>query len=88
MQACLFAADYAILAAGEEDRARIPKVEVVLSGSGLPKEAKMLFRAGWDERRGAWGTAGLMAGSSNGFGGDGGGGRIGVEEVVDLCCGR
>ncbi|KAK4997738.1 hypothetical protein LTR66_002903 [Elasticomyces elasticus] len=61
-QALLFAQDYAILAASLEDRPSIPKGSVVLSG--LPRDVKFLFRQ-WDDRRGAWGTGGIMAGVRN-----------------------
>ncbi|KXT14031.1 hypothetical protein AC579_10025 [Pseudocercospora musae] len=58
-QALLFASDYAIMSASMEDRAAIPKCWVVFSG--VPRDVKMLFRH-WDEGRGLWGTASLMAG--------------------------
>ena len=94
MQACLFADDYAILAAGAEDRQRVPKAEVVLSTANedVPRQAQMVFRA-WDERRGLWGTGGMMAGRASGGGGDGVGderllSRIDVREVLDICCSR
>lgn len=60
-QALLFASDYATLAASMEDRVSIPKCSVLFSG--VPDDVKVLFRH-WDDSRGLWGTAGLMAGSS------------------------
>ncbi|KAK0801453.1 hypothetical protein LTR02_002885 [Friedmanniomyces endolithicus] len=50
---------------------------------GVPKDVKMLLRC-WDERRGLWGTAGLMAGS-RGTRGD----EVmmsGLDEVVRAVC--
>ncbi|KAF2150761.1 hypothetical protein K461DRAFT_323137 [Myriangium duriaei CBS 260.36] len=79
-QACLFAHDYALLAAGLQDRPGVPAVKLVLGD--MPGPAKWLFR-GWDEGRGLWGAAGLMAGRSRGEGG-----VVGVQEVLDVCCGR
>lgn len=60
-QALLFACDYATLAASMEHRAAIPKCSVLFSG--VPDDVKVLFRH-WDDSRGLWGTAGLMAGST------------------------
>lgn len=60
-QALLFASDYATLAASMEHRAAIPKCSVLFSG--VPDDVKVLFRH-WDDSRGLWGTAGLMAGST------------------------
>jgi hypothetical protein len=59
-QALLFASDYATLVASMGDRVAFPQCEVLISG--VPNEVKMLFRH-WDDARGLWGTAGLMAGS-------------------------
>ena len=94
MQALLFANDYAILAAGMQDRVCVPKA-VVCFGSDLPADARVLFRT-WDTRRRLWGTAGLMAGkrvSSSSTGGGGGGKEdeglcVGVGEVVGVCAAR
>lgn len=61
-QALLFASDYTIMSASLEDRRSIPKCSVLFSG--VPRDVKMLFRH-WDESRGLWGTAGLMAGSAS-----------------------
>lgn len=61
-QALLFASDYAIMSASLEDRRSIPKCSVLFSG--IPRDVKILFRH-WDDSRGLWGTAGLMAGSSS-----------------------
>ncbi|KAF2162182.1 hypothetical protein M409DRAFT_69386 [Zasmidium cellare ATCC 36951] len=61
-QALLFASDYTIMSASLEDRRSIPKCSVLFSG--VPRDVKMLFRH-WDEGRGLWGTAGLMAGSAS-----------------------
>ncbi|GAM87385.1 hypothetical protein ANO11243_054090 [Dothideomycetidae sp. 11243] len=81
-QACLFAHDYALLAAGLQDRPSVPAVWLVLAAD-LPESAKRLFRT-WDEKRGLWGAAGIMAGrprvEKRGL--------VGVQEVMDLCCGR
>lgn len=60
-QALLFASDYATLAASMEDRLSTPKCSVLFSG--VPDDVKVLFRH-WDDSRGLWGTAGLMAGAS------------------------
>lgn len=62
-QTVLFAFEYAVLAAGDEDRPVIPKAEVVLAG--VPGDVRRLFRF-WDEELGFWGTGGLMAGSAGG----------------------
>ena len=94
VQACLFADDYAILAAGMEDRQSVPKTEVVLAMAKqhLPREIKMVFRS-WDERRGLWGTGGMMAGRVGGEGDANGTSKHGtsrvcVREVLDVCCVR
>lgn len=58
-QALLLTSDYATLSASLEDRPSIPKCWVLFSG--VPRDVKMIFRH-WDERRGLWGTASLMAG--------------------------
>lgn len=54
--ALLFAQDYSILAAGQQDRPFIPVGTVVMQGA--PRDLKACFR-GWDEERG------LFAGSAN-----------------------
>lgn len=59
-QALLFAESYAKLSAEIEGRPATPAVGVVCSG--VPQDVKVMFRH-WDEGRGLWGTAGLMAGS-------------------------
>ncbi|KAF2769365.1 hypothetical protein EJ03DRAFT_343395 [Teratosphaeria nubilosa] len=56
-QALLFTAEYMDVAA--EERPMAPKASVLFRG--FPPDLKMLFRH-WDEQRGLWGTAGLMAG--------------------------
>ncbi|KXT05378.1 hypothetical protein AC578_10984 [Pseudocercospora eumusae] len=80
-QALLFASDYAIMAASLEDRAAIPKCWVVFSG--VPRDVKMLFRH-WDERRGLWGTASLMAGEKASSGREVN--ALALEEVLDEVC--
>lgn len=57
-QTLLFAADYVLSVAG--DRPASPKGYVLFGG--VSRDMKMLFRH-WEESRGLWGTAGLMAGS-------------------------
>ncbi|KAI5195328.1 hypothetical protein E4T39_08262 [Aureobasidium subglaciale] len=79
VQACLFAHDYAILSASLEDRPAIPKARVVLGG--LPREVKIKFRR-WEERRGLWGSGGLMAGKMTGDEND----MIEVRDVLGVCC--
>ncbi|CAK3860573.1 hypothetical protein AC579_10025 [Lecanosticta acicola] len=59
-QTLLFASDYAAMSASMEDRPQIPKCSAVFAG--VPRDVKMLFRH-WEDSRGLWGTAGLMAGS-------------------------
>ncbi|KAK0312947.1 hypothetical protein LTR01_002610 [Friedmanniomyces endolithicus] len=59
-QTLRFAEELAGFRAEEEGWADARRGHVVFSG--VPKEVKMLFRC-WDEGRGLWGTAGLMAGS-------------------------
>ncbi|KAH9821965.1 gelsolin repeat protein [Teratosphaeria destructans] len=56
-QALLFTAEYADIAA--EERPMAPQASVLFRG--FPPDLKILFRH-WDEQRGLWGTAGLMAG--------------------------
>lgn len=80
VQACLFSHDYAILSASLEDRPAIPKARVVLGG--LPREVKVKFRR-WEERRGLWGSGGLMAGRVGGEQG----GMVEVRDVLGICCG-
>ncbi|THX02630.1 hypothetical protein D6D17_06076 [Aureobasidium pullulans] len=80
VQACLFSHDYAILSASLEDRPAIPKARVVLGG--LPREVKVKFRR-WEERRGLWGSGGLMAGRVGGEQG----GMVEVRDVLGVCCG-
>ncbi|KAI5272445.1 hypothetical protein E4T47_04285 [Aureobasidium subglaciale] len=79
VQACLFAHDYAILSASLEDRPAIPKARVVLGG--LSREVKIKFRR-WEERRGLWGSGGLMAGKKAGDES----GMIDVRDVLGVCC--
>jgi hypothetical protein len=64
-QALLFGSDYAIMSASLEDRPRVPKASVVFAG--VPRDVRMLLRH-WDEARGLWGTASLMAGQAAGMG--------------------
>ncbi|CAD0106173.1 unnamed protein product [Aureobasidium uvarum] len=82
VQACLFSHDYAILSASLEDRPAIPKARVVLGG--LPREIKVKFRR-WEERRGLWGSGGLMAGKATSD--DGGMLDVDVRDVLGVCCG-
>lgn len=64
-QAVLFAADYKATILSTEQRAVLQtKADDYVLFSGVPSELKSLFRH-WDEARGLWGTAGLMAGSQN-----------------------
>lgn len=79
-QACLFAQDYALLAAGLQDRPCLPSVQLVFGD--LPPLAKMMFRR-WDERRGLWGSVGRSPGS----GGEGPV-TLAVQDVLDVCCVR
>ncbi|KAF2218710.1 hypothetical protein BDZ85DRAFT_207613, partial [Elsinoe ampelina] len=82
-QSCLFGSDYAMLAAGLQDRQKVPDVKICLGGLG--REVEMLFR-NWDDRRGLWGAASLMAGRRS-VGGEGEVKMIDVGEVLD-CCAR
>ncbi|KAF4547115.1 Hypothetical protein D9617_58g048260 [Elsinoe fawcettii] len=82
-QACLLGSDYAMLAAGLQDRQKVPNVRICLGGLG--KEVEMIFR-GWDARRGLWGAASLMAGRRS-AGGEGQIKMVEVGEVLD-CCAR
>ncbi|KAK0841035.1 hypothetical protein LTR03_010177 [Friedmanniomyces endolithicus] len=50
---------------------------------GVPRDVKMLFRC-WDEGRGLWGTAGLMAGSRGTRGDEVT--MVGLDEVVRAVC--
>ncbi|KAK1810374.1 hypothetical protein LTR12_015254 [Friedmanniomyces endolithicus] len=50
---------------------------------GVPKDVKMLFRC-WDQGRGLWGTAGLMAGSRGTRGDEVM--MVGLDEVVRAVC--
>nr|POE85161.1 hypothetical protein CFP56_67319 [Quercus suber] len=60
-QAILFAAEYKALTLLTEQKALLEiKVEDYILLSGVPAELRSLFRY-WDEARGLWGTAGLMA---------------------------
>jgi len=79
-QALLFANDYAILAASVEDRTRMPQAEVIFDA--LPQDAKHVFRS-WDERRGLWGSGGLMAGRPRSTDGED---TVSVREALDVCC--
>ncbi|KAI7579144.1 hypothetical protein KC316_g9547, partial [Hortaea werneckii] len=58
-QALLFAQEY--IAAVEAERQ--VKQEGFVLFNGVPQDLKVLFRH-WDDSKGLWGTAGLMAGSS------------------------
>jgi hypothetical protein len=80
-QALLFTADYATVAA--ESRPTAPKASVVFKG--IPPDAKMLFRH-WDESRGFWGTAGLMAGSRVTGGGSNELKMLPLDDVVKAVC--
>ena len=62
-QTLLFTADY--MSPSAADRPSTPKAHVLFGG--VPRDMRMLFRH-WDEARGLWGTAGLMAGSLAGTG--------------------
>ncbi|TKX24351.1 hypothetical protein C1H76_3456 [Elsinoe australis] len=83
-QACLLGSDYAMLAAGLQDRQKVPGVKVCLGGLG--REVEMVFR-NWDDRRGLWGAAGLMAGRRSAGGSGGEAVMLEVGEVLD-CCAR
>ncbi|PNS17366.1 hypothetical protein CAC42_7049 [Sphaceloma murrayae] len=83
-QACLLGSDYAMLAAGLQDRQKVPGVKVVLGSLG--REVEMIFR-GWDGKRGLWGAASLMAGRRSAGGGEGEVKMLDVGEVLD-CCAR
>lgn len=80
-QTLLFASDYAILAASMEDRCTIPKCWVLFSG--VPRDVKMMFRH-WDEGRGLWGTASLMAGEKASAGREVN--ALALEEVLNEVC--
>jgi hypothetical protein len=82
VQACLFSHDYSILSASLEDRPAIPKAKVVLGG--LPRDVRIKFRR-WDERRGLWGSGGLMAGKATTDKEDEG--SVDVRDVLGVCCG-
>ncbi|KAI4725146.1 hypothetical protein E4T49_07105 [Aureobasidium sp. EXF-10728] len=82
VQSCLFSHDYAILSASLEDRPAIPKARVVLGS--LPRGVKVKFRR-WEERRGLWGSGGLMAGKATSD--DGGMLDVDVRDVLGVCCG-
>lgn len=64
-QTLLLTSDYSSVTAAERPCA--PKGSVLFGG--VPRDMKMLFRH-WDDGRGLWGTAGLMAGSSANTGRD------------------
>ncbi|KAK3071703.1 hypothetical protein LTR53_008169 [Teratosphaeriaceae sp. CCFEE 6253] len=59
-QSLLFAKQY--IRVCEEDGARSGSMTARVVFGGVPPDASRLFRC-WDEGRGLWGTAGLMAGS-------------------------
>nr|POE86428.1 hypothetical protein CFP56_46612 [Quercus suber] len=61
-QAILFAGEYKALSLLTEQKALLEvKADDYILLSGVPAELRSLFRY-WDEARGLWGTAGLMAG--------------------------
>ena len=78
-QTLVLASEYALVATSAEDRATVPKGQVVLSGT--PADVKRLFRQ-WDEGVGLWGTAGLMAGSQRQDKLD----VLSLDEVMDVLC--
>lgn len=80
VQAALFAHDYAILSASAEDRPGIPRAGVVLGG--LARDVKVKFRR-WEDKRGIWGTAGLLAGRRSEESGDV---VVDVRDVLEVCC--
>jgi len=81
-QACMFANEYAMLVASVEKRSAVPQAEMWIED--IPREARMVFRR-WGDRRGLWGTGGMMAGKVSG-GGDEGGRMISVLDVLDVIC--
>ncbi|KAK5122595.1 hypothetical protein LTR85_003858 [Meristemomyces frigidus] len=78
-QTLQFATEYSSLTAAERPCAA---KSYVLFG-GVPRDMKMLFRH-WDESRGLWGTAGLMAGSSASTGRDVR--MVPLEDVLRAVC--
>ena len=76
-QACLFAQDYALLAAGMQDRPSLPAALVSLGD--IPAPAAALFPA-WDARRGAGGAAGIMGARPAGDVA-----LLAVQDVLDSC---
>ena len=78
-QTLLFAQEYVAAVAAE--RPAPPKGSVIFHG--VPQDLKMLFRH-WDDSRGLWGTAGLMAGSSAFSGSEVK--MAGLEEVANAVC--
>jgi len=57
--------------------------------SGVPRDLKLHFRH-WDERRGLWGTGGLMAGSGSqrGLKGESEAVTLPLDDVVAVVCER
>lgn len=84
-QTLFFAEDYAVQAASLEDRPMVPKCSVL--AAGVPRDVRMLFRF-WQEERGLWGTAGLMAGSASAALRGEGVKLLPLEEVVGEIRGR
>lgn len=78
-QTLLFASEYGVLATSTEDRPTVPKALVLFSG--VPDHVKLLFRH-WDDGRGLWGTAGLMAGSQTTSGKEVK--MVGLDEVLGV----
>ncbi|RMY66479.1 hypothetical protein D0863_08405 [Hortaea werneckii] len=78
-QALLFAQEY--IAAVEAERQ--VKQEGFVLFNGVPQDLKVLFRH-WDDSKGLWGTAGLMAGSSPYSGNELK--LLPLEEVVGAVC--
>lgn len=80
----MFANEYAALSAngasgnsnGDSKTASVPRIEVCFGT--LPRTGKMVFRA-WDDRRGLWGTGGMMAGKASELEG-----VVGVRDVLDV----
>ena len=66
-QALLYTSEYAKVC--DEDGARTGPVQAHVVFRGVPHDPKRLFRQ-WDDGRGLWGTAGLMAGSRGPGGND------------------
>ncbi|KAK5684959.1 hypothetical protein LTS10_003034 [Elasticomyces elasticus] len=80
-QALRLAAEYTAICMEADGRQVVPKSYVVFSG--VPQNVKNLFRH-WDDARGLWGTAGLMAGSRGQDGNEVS--MVELEEVLKAVC--